>query len=86
MPCPAGLCASKANGFAHLWWTIATLASGAAGTFFLGLGLLTFDVGVGYAIWTAVSGVGIVIFSALFLGQRLDWRKGLAKFGDLETI
>jgi quaternary ammonium compound-resistance protein SugE len=39
--------------------------------------LLTFDVGVGYAIWTSIAGVGIVIFGALFLSQRLDWKKGL---------
>lgn len=70
-----GLCASKAMGFTRLRWTLATLASGAIATFFLSLALLTFDVGVGYAIWTGVAGVGIVIVGALFLGQRLDWKK-----------
>jgi quaternary ammonium compound-resistance protein SugE len=72
-----GLFASKAQGFTRLWWTIATLASGAIGTFLLSLALLTFDVGVGYAIWTSVAGVGIVIVGALFLGQRLSWKKAL---------
>lgn len=72
-----GLCASKAQGFTRLWWTIATLVSGAIATFFLSLALLTFDVGVGYAIWTGVAGVGIVIVGALFLNQRLDWKKTL---------
>nr|WP_308129410.1 multidrug efflux SMR transporter [Actinoplanes polyasparticus] len=72
-----GLFASKAKGFTHAWWTVATLASGAIATFFLGLALLSFDVGVGYAIWTSVAGVGIVIVGALFLGQRLDWKKTL---------
>ncbi|GGM28094.1 QacE family quaternary ammonium compound efflux SMR transporter [Micromonospora sonchi] len=72
-----GLFASKANGFTRLWWTIATLVSGAIATFFLSLALLTFDVGVGYAIWTSVAGVGIVIVGALFLDQRLNWRKAL---------
>lgn len=69
--------AGNAKGFTRLWWTLATLASGTVATFFLGLALLTFDVGVGYAIWTSVSGVGIVILGALFFGQRLNWRKAL---------
>ena len=70
-----GIFASKAQGFTHLWWTTATLASGAAGTFFLSLALRTFDVGAGYAIWTSIAGVGIVIFGALFLSQHLNLRK-----------
>ncbi len=70
-----GILAGKAQGFTKLWWTIATLISGAIATFFLSLALLTFDVGVGYAIWTSVAGVGIVIISALFLSQRLTWKK-----------
>lgn len=69
------LSAGKAKGFTRLWWTIATLASGAVATFFLSLALLTFDVGVGYAIWTSVAGVGIVVLGALFFGQQLNWKK-----------
>ncbi|MFK3672334.1 DMT family transporter [Leifsonia aquatica] len=71
------IAASNAQGFRHLWWTVTTLVSGAIGTFFLSLALLTFDVGVGYAIWTSVSGVGIVIVGALFLGQRIDLKKAV---------
>lgn len=67
--------AGNARGFTRPWWTTATLVSGAIGTFFLGLALLTFDVGVGYAIWTSVAGVGVVVLGALFLGQRLGRRK-----------
>lgn len=70
-----GLAAGKAKGFTRLWWTIATLVSGAIATFFLSLALLTFDVGVGYAIWTSVAGVGIVIVGALFFSQRLTGKK-----------
>lgn len=69
--------AGHAKGFTRLWWTIATLASGLVATFFLSLALLTFDVGVGYAIWTSVAGVGIVILGAIFFGQQLNWKKGL---------
>jgi len=69
------LSAGKAKGFTRFWWTIATLASGAVATFFLSLALLPFDVGVGYAIWTSVAGVGIVVLGALFFGQQLNWKK-----------
>lgn len=72
-----GIFASKAQGFTKLWWTIGTLVSGAIATFFLSLALLIFDVGVGYAIWTSVAGVGIVIIGVLFLNQPLNWKKGL---------
>lgn len=70
-----GICAGKAQGFTKLRWTIATLISGAIATFFLSLALLTFDVGVGYALWTSLAGVVIVIVGALFLNQRLTWKK-----------
>ncbi len=70
-----GLGASNAKGFTRLWWSIATLVSGSIATFFLSLALITFDVGVGYALLTSVAGVGIVVVGALFLGQRLSWKK-----------
>lgn len=72
-----GFAAGKANGFTHRWWTLATLASGAIATYFLSLALLTFDVGVGYALWTSLAGVGIVVLGALFFAQQLTWRKTL---------
>ena len=67
--------AGKAKGFTHIGWTAVTLVSGAIATFFLSLALLTFDVGVGYALWTSLAGVGIVILGALFLSQKLTWKK-----------
>lgn len=69
--------AGKAEGFKNRRWTIATLLSGAIGTYFLSKALLTFDVGVGYAIWTSIAGVGITLLGALLFGQRLNWRKAL---------
>lgn len=69
--------AGNAKGFTRHGWTAATLVSGAIATVFLSLALLTFDVGVGYAIWTSVAGVGVVVVGALFLGQRLNWSKSL---------
>jgi quaternary ammonium compound-resistance protein SugE len=69
--------AGNAKGFTHPWWTAITVVSGAIATFFLGLALLTFDVGVGYALWTSVAGVGIVVLGALFMGQRLNGKKAI---------
>ena len=69
------IAAGKADGFANLRWTIVTLISGGIATYFLSLALLSFDVGVGYAIWTSVAGVGIVLLGALLFAQRLDRRK-----------
>ncbi|WP_417769244.1 DMT family transporter [Stappia sp.] len=69
--------AGKAKGFTHVGWTAATLVSGAVATFFLSLALLTFDVGVGYAIWTSAAGVGIVVLGVVFFGQTLNWKKTL---------
>ncbi|NNV09264.1 multidrug efflux SMR transporter [Geobacillus sp. MMMUD3] len=70
-----GISAGKAQSFTKLWWSIATLVNGGIATFFLSLALLTFDVGVGYALWTSLAGVGIVILGALFLSQKLTWKK-----------
>lgn len=67
--------AGNAKGFTRAGWTAATLVSGAIATYFLSLALLTFDVGVGYAIWTSVAGVGVVILGTLFFGQRLSLGK-----------
>jgi quaternary ammonium compound-resistance protein SugE len=69
------LSAGKAQGFTRPAWTAATLVSGGIATYFLSLALLTFDVGVGYALWTSIAGAGIVILGTLLFGQRLDWRK-----------
>ena len=69
------LCANASQGFTRLWPSILTLVIGAAGTFSLSLALLTLDIGVGYAIWTGLGSVGIVLLGALLFKERLDWRK-----------
>ncbi|MEV3854304.1 multidrug efflux SMR transporter [Streptomyces sp. NPDC050095] len=71
------IAAGKAEGFTRRKWTAVTLVSGALGTYFLSRALLTFDVGVGYAMWTSVSGVGITVLGVAVFGQRLGWRKAL---------
>ncbi|MEU0089205.1 multidrug efflux SMR transporter [Kribbella sp. NPDC006257] len=67
--------AGKSEGFRRAGWTAATLVSGGVATYFLSLALLTFDVGVGYAVWTSVAGVGIAGLGVVLFGQRLGWRK-----------
>lgn len=69
--------AGKAQGFTHLGWTVATLLFGGIATGFLSFALLTFDVGVGYAIWTAAAGVGVVVLGTLCFGHKLTWGKSL---------
>ncbi|MBB3052056.1 quaternary ammonium compound-resistance protein SugE [Prauserella isguenensis] len=69
------LSASRAQGFTRPGWTITTLLSGAVATYFLSLALLTFDVGVGYAVWTSAAGVGIVVLGSVLFGQSLNVRK-----------
>lgn len=71
------IAAGKAEGFTNRRWTITTLLSGAIATYFLSKALLTFDVGVGYALWTSVAGIGITVLGALLFGQRLNWRKAI---------
>lgn len=69
------ICAGKADGFQNKPWTAATLITGGLATYFLSRALLTFDVGVGYALWTSLAGIGITLLGALLFGQRLTWRK-----------
>jgi quaternary ammonium compound-resistance protein SugE len=71
------IAAGKAEGFKNRTWTIVTLLSGAIATFFLSKALLTFNVGVGYAIWTSTAGIGITLLGALLFGQRLNWSKAV---------
>lgn len=71
------ICAGKAQGFTHRGWTAATLVAGALATYFLSQALLVLDVGVGYALWTSLAGVGITLIGALALGQRLTRGKAV---------
>jgi multidrug transporter EmrE-like cation transporter len=51
------LSAGKAQSFTHRGWTAATLVTGGLGTYLLSRALLTFDVSVGYAVWTSLAGL-----------------------------
>ena len=63
--------ASRANGFAHRDWTAATLLAGGLATFFLSQALLTFDVGVGYAVWAGIGAAGSALLGPLFFDEHL---------------
>ena len=67
--------AGRAMGFTRPLWTASTLVCGGIATYFLSRALLTFDVGVGYAIWTSIAGAGIVLLGVLLFGERLTWPK-----------
>lgn len=43
--------------------------------FFLSLALLTFDVGVGYAVWVGIGAVGAVIASAFFFDEPVTFTR-----------
>ena len=68
------LSASASKGFTHRWYSILTFAAAAFGIYFLSLSLRVLDVGVGYAIWTAIGAVGTVIFGAVLFGEK--WNAG----------
>lgn len=67
--------ANAAKGFTRLWPSVFTLVMASGGIFFLSLALVHLDVGVGYAIWTGLGSVGIVLLGALIFKEKLDWRK-----------
>lgn len=67
--------ANAAKGFTRLWPSVFTIAMAAGATFFLSRALITLDVGVGYAIWTGLGSIGIVLLGALIFKERLHWRK-----------
>ena len=69
------LSANAAKGFTHRWYSLQTFAAAAVAIYFLSLSLKVLDVGVGYAIWTAVGAVGTVIFGVVLFGEKLNTGK-----------
>lgn len=66
------LSANASKGFTHRWYSIQTFAAAAVAIYFLSLSLRVLDVGVGYAIWTAVGAVGTVIFGVVLFNEKLN--------------
>jgi quaternary ammonium compound-resistance protein SugE len=66
------LSANASKGFTHRWYSIQTFAAAAVAIYFLSLSLKVLDVGVGYAIWTALGAVGTVIFGVLIFKEKLN--------------
>jgi quaternary ammonium compound-resistance protein SugE len=66
------LSANASKGFTRRWYSIQTFAAAAVAIYFLSLSLRVLDVGVGYAIWTAIGAVGTVIFGVLLFKEKLN--------------
>ena len=66
------LSANASKGFTHRWYSIQTFAAAAVAIYFLSLSLKVLDVGVGYAIWTAIGAVGTVIFGVVLFNEKLN--------------
>jgi quaternary ammonium compound-resistance protein SugE len=69
------LSANAAKGFTHRGYSLLTFAAAAIAIFFLSLSLKVLDVGVGYAIWTAVGAVGTVILGVILFKEKLNTGK-----------
>ncbi|MEB3370250.1 DMT family transporter [Saccharopolyspora mangrovi] len=69
--------AGKAQGFTNAKWTTATLVSGGIATYFLSLALLTFDVGIGYAVWAGIGAAGAALLGPLFFDESLTAAKAV---------
>ena len=69
------LSANASKGFSHRWYTLQTFAAASVAIYFLSLSLRVLDVGVGYAIWTAIGAVGTVIFGVVLFGEKLNTGK-----------
>ena len=72
------LSANAAKGFTHRWYSLQTFAAAAVAIYFLSLSLRVLDVGVGYAIWTAVGAVGTVIFGVVLFNERMNAGKAVS--------
>ena len=66
------LSANASKGFTHRWYSLQTFAAAAVAIYFLSLSLKVLDVGVGYAIWTAIGAVGTVIFGVVLFKEELN--------------
>ena len=66
------LSANASKGFTRRGYSLLTFAAAAVAIYFLSLSLRVLDVGVGYAIWTAIGAVGTVIFGVVLFNEKLN--------------
>lgn len=66
------LSTNGSQGFTHLGWSLATVASAAATIFTLSVALKTIDVGVGYAVWTGIGATGAAVFGSIVFDEQLS--------------
>ena len=78
--------ASHLEGRPRLIWGIFFVLSSITSIFFLGLGIQSMNIGIAYAIWTAVGSLTTLLISRVFLNESFDKRKVLAVFLILSGI
>jgi quaternary ammonium compound-resistance protein SugE len=63
------------DGFTKLWPSVGTIAAMVASVFLLSLALRSLPIGTGYAIWTGIGTVGVVIIGILVFGESASWSR-----------
>lgn len=63
------------NGWTRLWPTLGMVASYAACFYFLSLALRKIELGVAYAVWSAVGIAALSLIGLLIFKESLGWLK-----------
>jgi multidrug transporter EmrE-like cation transporter len=71
---------SHSEGRLRLEWGVLFVITSITSVFFLGLGIQSMNIGIAYAIWTAVGSITTLLISRVFLGEGFDKRKVIAVF------
>ncbi len=70
------------DGFTRLLPSAVTVVAAVASLYFLGLAVRTIPIGTGYAVWTGIGAVGIVILGMILFDEPRD----LARLGSIALI
>ena len=70
--------ASNHEGRLRIYWGILFVITSITSIFFLGLGINSMNIGVAYAIWTAVGSITTLVIARLFLSEMFSVRKVVA--------
>lgn len=71
---------SKEEGNRRILCLALFLVTSVASVFFVGMAMKTMNIGVAYAVWTAVGSVFTMVLSRFTLGEGFSARKVLAVF------
>ncbi len=65
----------SSDGFTKLWPSVAAVAFGAASMYLLSLALRVIPAGVGYAVWTGIGALGVMLVGVTVLKEPATvWR------------